>query len=416
MQVFTQVPDGGFQLLVIPGRIFRREHQHQIPRVGILALDAAPAQLLRQGGSRHVQDGSVQRQFQRLPKGTVLAAVQREISHRTGLLCKLVQFPAQTLQTAHALHQPDGIPFGQVPVASVERLQNQVGRAGGTKQCQRVPNGGLFFYRGTFAQMEVRAASQDGQGLVAGIAAHGRTQSDGVSAPGRQKAQVRAVGVVHQQRHALRLADGRQGRDVLHAAEVIWAGEIDAEGLLSFPAQRVEGGFQVVRAHRAAAQRTGILRRRPEPPDIEILQRRRIEQGFVGVPCRQQHRPLSGLGCRLQCQKEHRTDALRRAFGAVIGVRRAEQFRCVGLALGDDAFRLVQLVRTFYLGDVVGLKPEELLSFVAGHVEPGGSGLGIPDDKIHNGCVHYSQASPSAQALQVPPISIGTSMPCFASS
>ena len=44
---------------------------------------------------------------------------------------------------------------------------------------------------------------------------------------------------------------------------------------------------------------------------------------------------------RLHRQAEHGPDALRRTFGAVIGVGRAEEPGRVGLALGDDAIGLV---------------------------------------------------------------------------
>ena len=99
-------------------------------------------------------------------------------------------------------------------------------------------------------------------------------------------------------------------------------------------------------------------------------------------------------------------------------MRRAEQPGGVGLTPGDDPLGLVQLVRALDLGDVAGFDPQKILTLVPGHMQAGDPRLGISGCKIHNGRIHprYSQASPSAQALQEPPISIGTSMPCLASS
>ena len=47
-----------------------------------------------------------------------------------------------------------------------------------------------------------------------------------MAAPAGQKAQVGPVGVIHQQGHAVSIADGREGRDILHPSQVIRAGEI----------------------------------------------------------------------------------------------------------------------------------------------------------------------------------------------
>ena len=96
---------------------------------------------------------------------------------------------------------------------------------------------------------------------------------------------------------------------------------------------------------------------------------------------------------------------------------RTEQLGGVGFALRDDALGLVQLVGALDLGDIGILKAQQLLALVAGHVEPRGAGLCVAAHKVHDGRGHaHSQASPSAQALQVEPSSMGTSMPCAASS
>ena len=225
------------------------------------------------------------------------------------------------------------------------------------------------------------------------------------------------MGVVHQQGHAPRLADRRQRGDVLHRAQIVRAGDVDPERRDALPCQRLQGVCEGLRGDRAAAQRPGILRRRPEPPDVKIQQGGGVQQRLVGVAGRQQHRTPAGLRRCLHGQKQHGPDALRRPFGAVIGVRRAEQTGGVGFALGNDAFRRVQLICTLDLRDVPRLKAQQVLSLVARHMQPGGPGLSIPAHKVHDGGVHaHSQASPSAQALQVDPSSMGTSMPCAASS
>ena len=264
--------------------------------------------------------------------------------------------------------------------------------------------------------MQVGAAGEDRQGLVPGIAAHRRPQCNGVAAAAHQKIQVGTVGIVYQQRHTVRIADLCKGRDVLHPAEVVRAGEVDAEGGSPLPGQPVQRGGKLSFGHGAAAQRPGRVRRRPEPLDVKIQQRGGIEQRFVGVAGRQKHRALPGGG-RLHRQAEHGPDALGRALGAVIGMGRAEEPSRVGLALGDDAIGLVQLIRAPDLGDVQPFKPQQGLPFMAGHVKAGRPGLCVVLHKVHDGRGHaHSQASPSAQALQVLPSSMGTSMPCAASS
>ena len=98
-------------------------------------------------------------------------------------------------------------------------------------------------------------------------------------------------------------------------------------------------------------------------------------------------------------------------------MHRVEQPGSVGFALGNDAVSPIQFIRTLYFGNVPRLKAQKALALVAGHMQPGGAGLGVPAHKIHNGRGHaHSQASPSAQALQVEPSSMGTSMPLAASS
>ena len=203
--------------------------------------------------------------------------------------------------------------------------------------------------------MQIRTAGDHRQGLVGRVAAHGRALRDGVAVL-RQKAQIGAVSVIYQQRHALRPADCRQRREFLHPAQIIRAGDVHAKGAYPLLCQRVQSPGQRFGCDGAAAQCALRLRRRPEPADIKIQQRRRVQQRLVGVAGSQQHRALAALRCALQRQKQHGTDALGRALGAVIAVRRAEQPGGVGLALGNDALRRVKLVCAADLGDVQRLK------------------------------------------------------------
>ena len=203
--------------------------------------------------------------------------------------------------------------------------------------------------------MQIRTAGDHRQSLVGRVAAHGRALCDGVAVL-RQKAQVGPVGVIHQQRHVLRPADSGQRREFLHPAQIIRAGDVHAKGGVALLCHRVQSPCQRFGCDGAAAQCTLCLRRRPEPADIKIQQRRRIQQRLVGVAGGQQHRALTVLRCALQRQKQHGTDALRRPLGAVIAVRRAEQPGGVGFTLGNNALRRVKLVRTADLGDIQRLK------------------------------------------------------------
>ena len=157
--------------------------------------------------------------------------------------------------------------------------------------------------------MQVGPAGEDGQGLVAGIAAHSGPQRHGVLAAADQKVQVRAVGVVHQKRNTVGVADLGKGRDVLHPTEIVRAGDVDAKGGSPLPGKPLQRLFQLPRRHRAAAQRPGSFRRGPEPLDVEIEEGGGVEQRLVGVAGGQQNGPLPRRG-RLQRKAEHGPDAL----------------------------------------------------------------------------------------------------------
>ena len=59
--------DGLPQAVIILRRVLRREHQHEVARVGILALDAMLPQHLGQCLTGIAQRGGIQRQLERLP-------------------------------------------------------------------------------------------------------------------------------------------------------------------------------------------------------------------------------------------------------------------------------------------------------------------------------------------------------------
>ena len=79
-----------------------------------------------------------------------------------------------------ALQKPQRITLRQDLVAFVQRLQDQIGRAGGAKQRQRIAHSSLILNRSVFAQMQVCAPGDNRQRFVAGIAAHGCAQCNGM--------------------------------------------------------------------------------------------------------------------------------------------------------------------------------------------------------------------------------------------
>ena len=143
----------------------------------------------------------------------------------------------------------------------------------------------------------------------------------------------------------------RQPRDVLHEAQIVRAGEVDAEGRAALGGQLVQRRRERLRLHRAGAERPGGVRRRPEPLDVEVQQSRRVEQGFVGVPRRQKDRTACLCGPHLERKVEHGPDALAAALGAVIGAGSAEELRRVGLALSDDALGFI-LIFILYVSHI----------------------------------------------------------------
>lgn len=198
------------QTRVVLRRVFRGEHQHHIAGVGILALQLCAAQSICQRCAGAAKGSGVQRKLHRLLLCPGNCQRHRALPRR----CGLIQAAAQTFQRRAALHQPPGVVPCQHRIAGIQRLQNEVRGAGRAEQRQRPPHSRFVLHRGIVRQMQIRAAGDHRQGLVGRVAAHGRTLRDGVAVL-RQKAQIGAVGVIHQQRHALRPADRRQRREFL---------------------------------------------------------------------------------------------------------------------------------------------------------------------------------------------------------
>ena len=224
--------------------------------------------------------------------------------------------------------------------------------------------------------MQIRAARQHRQGLVRRIAAHVRAERHRMGVGG-QEAQIRAVRVVDQQRHAVAAADRRKPGDVHHMAEVVGACDIDGGGTA-----RQGGQTRVQRVRRDAAGQAAVRRLRAQPFDVKIEQRRRAQKRAVRVPARQNKRPRATAAVGQQRQIQHRADGERGAFAGVQRPAAAEQPRRDALALRDHAPRVVQHVRARHLGDVQRLGAEDGDALVAGHVQAQRVGGGVGADKI----------------------------------
>ena len=144
-----------------------------------------------------------------------------------------------------ALQKPQRITLRQNLIAFVQRLQDQVRRTGGTKQCQCIAHSGFVLNGGIFAQMQVCAASDNGQRFMAGVAAHGRAQRNRMLTALRQKTQVSTVGIIHQKRNAKILAHSGQRCNILHAAQIIRTGDVDAKGPFALLCQTLQSTCQL---------------------------------------------------------------------------------------------------------------------------------------------------------------------------
>ena len=205
---------------------------------------------------------------------------------------------------------------------------------------------------------------------MTGVAAHSSPQCDRVPAAPRQKGQIGAVCVVHQQRHAQALADLCQPLYVLHIPQIVRAGQVDAKGAHPLTEQLLQTGAETCRRDRAAAQ-TAPLSLRPQPLDFKIQQGSTIHQRFMCIACRQQDRTALPCRCGLHGQQQHSPNTLRGPARTIIGGRRAEQLGSICLALRNDAFCLIQLICPCDLGQVQGFAPQKGYAFVPWHMQPG---------------------------------------------
>ena len=181
-------------------------------------------------------------------------------------------------QPGDRLRQSVGIPFRQIAVAQVQGGQRQIRGTGGAEQGQCGLGVLPEARRGVFADVQIRAAGEDRQGLVGGVAADVRTQVQRMDSRG-QKMQIGAVGVVNCQYGIVAVADLRQRGNIRHAAQIVRAGEIDGGRRLVQLRQRF---LQTLRRCRTAAEGLTVPLR-PEPDHLKVQQRRRIDEGLVDI-------------------------------------------------------------------------------------------------------------------------------------
>ena len=268
---------------------------------------------------------------------------------------------------------------GQIAVAGIQRLQNEIGRAGGAEQRQCRPHLPCLRLQKAMAQVEAGSAGEHRQGLVGGVTAEVRPLVQRVGGRG-QEVEVGPVGVVHQKGRAVGVADLCQGRHRLHIAQIVRAGDVHRRRRFG---QGRQGVSQHFGGHRAGQQRIGPG---PKPAHIRVQQGRRVQEGLVGV-AGGQHHPAFAL---LQRETEHGPDALAGAAGGVEGGLCPEQGGGVLLALGDDAARLIEAVGSRDFGDVPPSAAQGAFALVAGHVQAGGAALFIGGDEVADGGLHPS--------------------------
>ena len=148
-------------------RVFRGEHQHKVAGVGIFALHSVLPQTVGQCLPGQAQRRCVQRQLHGFPGGTV------QCQRQGRALCgsQRVQAGTQSSQPVTALLQACRVIGGKQPVAGIERLQDQIRRAGGAEQRQCVAHGAFLLHGGLGAQMQVGSPGEHRQSLVAGVTA-----------------------------------------------------------------------------------------------------------------------------------------------------------------------------------------------------------------------------------------------------
>ena len=220
--------------------------------------------------------------------------------------------------------------------------------------------------------MQQRGSGQGGQRLVQRVAAQVRPQLhrvQGTSVLPLQKAQVRPVGVVHQQRNAVGVRDLRDALDVGHHPKIVRRGDVDCAHIF-FPLQR----RRHIRRGDAADQPLLSVPLRVDPHRFQPQQGHRVDRRRVDVA------PGNHLAAFPRHQPQHRLDAEG-------GAARADHRRAGAVKLCENFFQfleraivLEQAVGSLHLGQVVGGKRAERLdgrALVPGHVQPRPAGVDV---------------------------------------
>ena len=196
-------------------------------------------------------------------------------------------------------------------------------------------------------QLQKRGLGQAGQRLVGAL--HDQIGPCGYgpaapAVPGGKGQVVRTVGLVHQQRHAAGVADFRDSTYIAQNTLISRAGQDHAAGV----GRSVQRGGHIGGAHTAVDAKLRVHGRR-EPAGRQLPQLNRVVDGLVAV-ARRNDRAAE----RCQC-----ADARQQADGGpadeVPAPPRAVQRRRAGHGVGQNAVRVVQVVRTVDLGQVPGI-------------------------------------------------------------
>ena len=151
------------------------------------------------------------------------------------------------------------------------------------------------------------------------------------------------------------------------------------------------------RVHRAAQQ--AFPRRRQQPVNLQLQQRGRGHQGFVGIPSGQDFSGKAHLLRPPGRQGQHSADAQGRALRGINRPRGAEKLRRVFFAFPDDAPGPVQVIRSADFRNVAALRSQKHPPFMPGHMKTGRVSFGICGNIVGNRRVHFfSPPEASARA------------------
>ena len=210
-------------------------------------------------------------------------AVQRQLQRLSapGSPAGQLQFLFQDGNPPDAGLQLFPISLRQIPVAQVQGLEDQVGRAGGSEQGEGPSGPGKIGSRRILGDVQVSASRQDGQRFVGGIAAHGGPQGDGMKRR-LQKLQIGPVGIIHQQRQGMGPAHLSEAPDIQNVSQIVRRGDIHRSRLF------LQGGktpAQLSGRHRTAAQALSLLR--IQPFHVQIQEGTAVKKGFMHISRRQ---------------------------------------------------------------------------------------------------------------------------------